>query len=139
LTIAALGLLVDDVAEPEMVDKTWRISVGASQGPFQMMDVIGLRTAYNVAAAAPDEKMQAAAALLKERYIDQGKLGRESGEGFNLPRRRIRRLSVGCAPFPPPWRARPHEPGLAVAVGRLRHDGDRAVGFVPSMMKTGRW
>jgi 3-hydroxyacyl-CoA dehydrogenase len=26
--------------------------------------------------------MQAAAALLKERYIDQGKLGRESGEGF---------------------------------------------------------
>jgi 3-hydroxybutyryl-CoA dehydrogenase len=79
---AALGLLVDDVAEPEMVDKTWRISVGASQGPFQMMDVIGLRTAYNIAAASPDEKMQAAAALLKERYIDQGKLGRESGEGF---------------------------------------------------------
>ena len=79
---AALGLLVDGVAEPEMVDKTWRISVGASQGPFQMMDVIGLRTAYNIAAASPDEKMQAAAALLKERYIDQGKLGRESGEGF---------------------------------------------------------
>jgi 3-hydroxybutyryl-CoA dehydrogenase len=79
---AALGLLVDDVAEPEMVDKTWRISVGASQGPFQMMDVIGLRTAYNIAAASPDEKMQAAAALLKERYIDQGKLGRESGDGF---------------------------------------------------------
>jgi 3-hydroxyacyl-CoA dehydrogenase len=72
LTIAALGLLVDEVAEPEMVDKTWRNSVGASQGPFQMMDVIGLRTAYNIAAAASDEKMQAAAALLKERYIDQG-------------------------------------------------------------------
>ena len=81
---AALGLLVDDVAEPEMVDKTWRISVGASQGPFQMMDVIGLRTAYNIAAASPDEKMQAAAALLKERYIDQGKLGRETGEGFYI-------------------------------------------------------
>jgi 3-hydroxybutyryl-CoA dehydrogenase len=79
---AALRLLVHDVAEPEMVDKTWRISVGASQGPFQMMDVIGLRTTYNIAAALPDETMQAAAALLKERYINHGKLGRESGEGF---------------------------------------------------------
>jgi 3-hydroxyacyl-CoA dehydrogenase len=39
-------------------------------------------TAYNIAAASADERMQAAAALLKERYIDRGKLGRESGEGF---------------------------------------------------------
>jgi 3-hydroxyacyl-CoA dehydrogenase len=80
---AALGLLVDDVAEPEMVDKTWRVSVGASQSRFQTMDGIGLRTVYNSAAASPDAKMQAAAALLKERYIDQGRLGRESGEGFS--------------------------------------------------------
>ena len=92
------------------------------------MDVIGLRTAYNIAAASPDEKMRAAAALLKERYIDQGKLGRESGEGFYT------------TPTPPPYppaerrlrafsRRRgepaPHELGLAVAVGRLRHLGHR--------------
>ena len=80
--LAAVELLVKDVADPEMIDKTWCIATGAPFGPFLMLDVIGLNTAYNIAAAAPDETVQAAAKYIRDRYLDQGKLGLASGEGF---------------------------------------------------------
>lgn len=51
-------------------------------GPFQTLDVIGLKTAYHVAAGTPDPNVQAFAAALKEQYIDKGKLGTTTGEGF---------------------------------------------------------
>jgi len=79
---AAGDLLVDDIAEPDMVDKTWRIATGAPLGPFQIYDIVGLTTAYNISLANPAPKRQAFAKLLKERYIDKGKLGRSTGEGF---------------------------------------------------------
>ncbi|GGF31108.1 3-hydroxyacyl-CoA dehydrogenase [Subtercola lobariae] len=79
---AAAGLLVDGIADPEMVDKTWRIGTGAPLGPFQIYDIVGLTTAYNIASSSPDKKSQQFAALLKENYIDKGKLGTSTGEGF---------------------------------------------------------
>jgi 3-hydroxybutyryl-CoA dehydrogenase len=82
LLSAAGDLLVDGIAEPDMVDKTWRIGTGAPLGPFQIFDVVGLMTAYNISANNPDPKRQAFAKLLKERYLDQGKLGTSTGEGF---------------------------------------------------------
>ena len=84
LLSAAGDLLVDGIAEPEMVDKTWRIGTGAPMGPLQIFDVVGLTTAYNISAMNPDPKRQAFAKLLKERYIDQGKLGTSTGEGFYI-------------------------------------------------------
>lgn len=77
----ALELLVDGVAEPETVDKTWRIATGAPLGPFQILDVIGLRTVYNVDAAG-DERQRRLARFLQENYVVKGKLGVDSGEGF---------------------------------------------------------
>jgi len=79
---AAGELLVDGIADPETIDKTWRIATGSPSGPFQIYDVIGLMTPYNVARADPRPKSQAFAALLKEQYIDKGKLGVATGEGF---------------------------------------------------------
>ena len=79
---AAGELLVDGIADPEMVDKTWRIATGSPSGPFQIYDVIGLMTPYNVAMADPRPKSQAFAKYLKENYIDKGKLGVATGEGF---------------------------------------------------------
>ncbi|SHN47002.1 3-hydroxybutyryl-CoA dehydrogenase [Cryptosporangium aurantiacum] len=79
---AAGDLLVDGIAEPEMIDKTWRIGTGAPAGPFQIFDVVGLTTAYNIAAASDDPKRQAFAAHLKENFLDKGKLGVATGEGF---------------------------------------------------------
>ncbi|MBF4574356.1 3-hydroxyacyl-CoA dehydrogenase [Herbiconiux sp. VKM Ac-1786] len=79
---AGAELVLKGVAEPETVDATWRIGTGAPLGPFQIFDVVGLRTAYAIASARPDAGSQAWAAYLKEHYLDQGKLGVESGEGF---------------------------------------------------------
>jgi 3-hydroxybutyryl-CoA dehydrogenase len=79
---AAEYLLLDGVAEPETIDKTWRIATGMQQGPCEVMDQIGLNTIYEVNAVSDNEKTRAAGAYLKEHYIDKGKLGRASGEGF---------------------------------------------------------
>ncbi|WP_457949909.1 3-hydroxyacyl-CoA dehydrogenase [Pseudarthrobacter sp. alpha12b] len=79
---AAAGLLLQGVADPHTIDKTWRIATGAPSGPFQIYDVVGLTTAYNIASASPDAGSQAFAQYLKEHHIDQGKLGVASGEGF---------------------------------------------------------
>ena len=63
------------------VDKTWRIATGAPLGPFQILDMVGLNTVYNID-AAENEEQRGLAQFLKENYIDKGKLGADSGEGF---------------------------------------------------------
>ena len=78
---AGLDLLVDDVADPATIDKVWRIFASAPEGPFQMIDRIGLNTIFNVSALG-DERAQRIATYLKEHYIDHGKLGVATGEGF---------------------------------------------------------
>jgi 3-hydroxyacyl-CoA dehydrogenase len=78
---AAQSLVVKGVADPETIDKTWRIATGAPTGPLQLLDIIGLTTAYHITASGDDES-QTNARYLKQHYIDQGKLGRASGEGF---------------------------------------------------------
>jgi 3-hydroxyacyl-CoA dehydrogenase len=94
---AAQSLVRKGVADPETIDKTWRIATGAPSGPLQMLDIVGLATAYNIAAAG-DEEARANARYLKERYIDHGKLGRASGEGFykynTAPHDRVRAQST---------------------------------------------
>ena len=79
---AAAELLVGGYADVETVDKTWRISTGSPLGPFQIYDIIGLITPYNIASANPSPASQAFAAFLKTNYIDKGKLGISTGEGF---------------------------------------------------------
>ncbi len=78
---AALELVAGGYAEPGDVDNTWRIGTGAPVGPFQIYDVIGLRTPYNIMVHG-DEEAQQLATWLKTNYIDKGKLGLESGQGF---------------------------------------------------------
>ncbi|MEV4238384.1 3-hydroxyacyl-CoA dehydrogenase [Nocardia sp. NPDC049737] len=77
---AAMALGAGGFAEPEAVDKTWRIGTGAPVGPFQMLDIIGLTTPYNILVNSEDG--QELAAWLKTNYIDKGKLGIATGEGF---------------------------------------------------------
>ncbi|GAA5229888.1 3-hydroxyacyl-CoA dehydrogenase [Arthrobacter cryoconiti] len=78
---SAAGLAAGGYAEPADVDKVWRIATGAPIGPFQIYDIIGLTTPYNILAhGGPEEK--AIAEWLKENYIDKGKLGLATGEGF---------------------------------------------------------
>ncbi|WP_341957255.1 3-hydroxyacyl-CoA dehydrogenase [Microbacterium sp. LWH13-1.2] len=78
---AGAELLVDGIAEPQAIDATWRIGTGAPAGPFEIYDIVGLTTAYNISRMG-GEKQQRFADLLKEQYIDKGKLGVATGEGF---------------------------------------------------------
>ena len=78
---AAAELAEGGYANPRDVDKVWRIATGAPMGPFQIYDIIGLTTPYNILSQG-DESARALAAWLKENYIDKGKLGIASGEGF---------------------------------------------------------
>lgn len=83
---AAQRLLVREVADVETIDKTWMVATGAPLGPFAILDVVGITTAYNIgqakAEATGDEEFVRVANLLKTEYVDKGKLGRATGEGF---------------------------------------------------------
>ncbi|MFF3925016.1 3-hydroxyacyl-CoA dehydrogenase [Paenibacillus lactis] len=83
---AAQRLLVREVADVETIDKTWMVATGAPLGPFAILDVVGITTAYNIGQAkvdaTGDEEFVRVANLLKTEYIDKGKLGRATGEGF---------------------------------------------------------
>ncbi len=78
---AAAGLLLKGVATPETIDTTWRIGTGAPKGPFEIFDIVGLRTAYAISSEAGGDSA-IFADYLKTEYLDKGKLGVESGEGF---------------------------------------------------------
>lgn len=83
---SAEALLANGVADVETIDAAWMLGTGAPLGPFRILDIVGLTTAYNIVAASPaaqdpDSTAARIAALLKER-IDQGKTGINAGEGF---------------------------------------------------------
>ncbi|WP_075350984.1 3-hydroxyacyl-CoA dehydrogenase [Algoriphagus marinus] len=78
---AAGKLKTRDVAEIEDIDKSWMVNFHMPMGPFGILDSIGLETAWHVTHNMPDAASQAFAKLLKT-YIDQGKLGEKTGEGF---------------------------------------------------------
>jgi len=83
---SALELFVNDVSDAESIDKTWMISTGSKFGPMGIIDVIGMQTLYNVETLwgnkLGDKSKLKRAAFIKENYIDKGKMGASSGEGF---------------------------------------------------------
>lgn len=81
---AAQGLWAKGVADPETIDKTWMLATGAPMGPFAILDVVGIETAYNIVStsAKAHPELQPIADRLKKEFIDQGKLGKGSGEGY---------------------------------------------------------
>lgn len=88
LLFSGLDLYVNGVSDFESIDKAWLLGTGAPKGPFQILDTVGLETAYKIVEMylkvpsflAP-YNFKGMAKVLKE-YIDAGKLGKASGEGF---------------------------------------------------------
>lgn len=83
---SAETLLANDVADVKTIDAAWTLGTGAPLGPFRILDIVGLTTAYNIVAANPEAQSPGStaariAAVLKE-LIDQGKTGVNAGEGF---------------------------------------------------------
>lgn len=83
---AAEALLATGVADCETIDKTWMLATGAPLGPFRILDIVGLITAYNIGIMDPRSKdpstVQGKVAALLKGYIDEGKTGVNAGEGF---------------------------------------------------------
>lgn len=83
---AACGLYAKEVADPADVDKVWKLATGSPKGPFEIMDLIGLRTLYAVTSARAEQTgdpvTKKFVAMLKNNFLAQGKTGRESGSGF---------------------------------------------------------
>lgn len=85
---SALDLYVNGISDPESIDTAWVRGTGTPKGPFRILDIIGLTTAYNIVLnyvklpsfLAP-YNFKGMEKLLKK-YIDEGKLGVASGEGF---------------------------------------------------------
>ena len=94
--LSGLDLYANGVSDPKSIDLAWKHGTGSPKGPFEIFDTVGLTTAMNIV-----EQYQKVPGLLTpvlhkmmlpynfkgmkailQNYIDEGKLGMASGEGF---------------------------------------------------------
>lgn len=94
--LSAFDLMAGGVSDPETIDKAWTAGTGAPAGPFKIMDVVGLETVKNIVEQYkkvpeildPLFKKMLLPYNYKEmlemvnKYIEEGKLGKSTGEGF---------------------------------------------------------
>lgn len=81
-----LQLYVDGVASPEDIDAAWMYGTGAPAGPMRILDIVGVKTAYDInkmqpGADDPNTLNGRITAELKKR-LDEGRTGIAAGEGF---------------------------------------------------------
>ena len=94
--LSAFDLYANGISDPESIDQAWTLGTGAPKGPFQIMDTVGLETVKNIV-----EQYQKVPGIINpllkkmmlpynykgmlkivNQYISEGKLGKNSGEGF---------------------------------------------------------
>ena len=80
----SLAVVAEGVARPEDVDGLFRVNFGVPAGPFQMMDLVGLDVALDIENHYTDEfsHLPKRSRDLLQSYVDAGKLGVKTGEGF---------------------------------------------------------
>ena len=83
---AAQSLWANEVSDPQTIDLTWKLATGAPAGPFQIIDIVGLDTVYNINQMKPDAQVEGSTTwkigkLVKEK-IDKGETGINAGKGF---------------------------------------------------------
>ncbi|MER6002363.1 3-hydroxybutyryl-CoA dehydrogenase [Nonomuraea angiospora] len=111
------------VAGRDDIDAAMKLGVGLPMGPFTLLDLIGLDTAYGVMEVLFDEtrdRRHAPAPLLRE-LVTAGLLGRKSGRGF-----------YGDSPQEEPAKSRLGTFGVAGAGGDGLAERLRAAGFKES-------
>ena len=84
--MAAQALVANGVSQPEVIDKTWMISMKSAIGPFGILDMVGLETIYHVASywgeTNADAQYKKNAEYLKTKFVDAKKLGIKTGQGY---------------------------------------------------------
>src|SRR5271155_1071185 len=80
----SLAVVAEGVARPEDVDGMFKVNWRVPAGPFQMMDLVGLDVALDIENHYLDEfpQLPKGPRDLLQSYVDAGKLGIKTGEGF---------------------------------------------------------
>ena len=80
----SLAVVAEGVARPEDVDGMFKVNWRVPAGPFQMMDLVGLDVALDIENHYVEEfpHLPKSARDLLQDYVDAGKLGIKTGEGF---------------------------------------------------------
>jgi 3-hydroxybutyryl-CoA dehydrogenase len=80
----SLAVVADGVARPQDVDGMFKLNLGVAAGPFQLMDLVGLDVALDIENHYVEELPQLPRGPrdLLQAYVDAGKLGVKTGEGF---------------------------------------------------------
>ena len=85
MLLALLGsagdLFTREITTIQDIDRSWMGNTKMNIGPFGIMDQIGLDTAWHVVSIRKDSRSVRFAELLRG-YMEQGKLGLKTGEGF---------------------------------------------------------
>ncbi|WP_461665847.1 3-hydroxyacyl-CoA dehydrogenase family protein [Gordonia sputi] len=80
----SLEVVAEGVSTPHDIDEMFKINWHMPTGPFAMMDSVGLDVVLDIENhyAAENPNLPTGPRELLERYVDDGKLGRKTGEGF---------------------------------------------------------
>jgi 3-hydroxybutyryl-CoA dehydrogenase len=84
-SLEALRMLEGGVADAEAIDRACRLGGGFRMGPFELLDLIGLDVNLSVARSFYEQGGRLERwrpSPIQERMVEQGRLGRKSGEGF---------------------------------------------------------
>jgi 3-hydroxybutyryl-CoA dehydrogenase len=80
----SLAVVAEGVARPEDVDGMFKVNWHVPAGPFQMMDLVGLDVVLDIENHYAEEfpHLPKNVRELLQSYVDAGKLGVKTGEGF---------------------------------------------------------
>ncbi|OBI83473.1 3-hydroxyacyl-CoA dehydrogenase family protein [Mycobacterium asiaticum] len=80
----SLAVVAEGVARPEDVDGMFKVNWGVPAGPFQMMDIVGLDVVLDIENNYAQEfpHLPKSVRELLQSYVDAGKLGVKTGQGF---------------------------------------------------------
>ncbi len=84
-SLESLRMLGDGVADAATIDRVVRLGGGFRMGPFELIDLIGLDVNLTIARsffAQGGEPERWRPNPIQERLVEEGKLGRKSGEGY---------------------------------------------------------
>jgi 3-hydroxybutyryl-CoA dehydrogenase len=84
-SLESLRMLGDGVADAERIDRIVRLGGGFRMGPFELLDLIGLDVNLTIAQSfysQGGEPERWRPSPIQERLVEEGKLGRKSGEGY---------------------------------------------------------
>lgn len=84
-SLESLRILGDGVADAATIDRVVRLGGGFRMGPFELIDLIGLDVNLTIARsffAQGGEPERWRPNPIQERLVEEGKLGRKSGQGY---------------------------------------------------------